>query len=101
LLSYNSELIYPCFLVHAARGVVEGAGTDDDFGDPVGLAGDGFGDPVGLAEEDFAIGDFSVVGFGAGGFAVVGFSAVGFSVVGFGSLNPSASTISRATWRST
>jgi hypothetical protein len=116
-----------CFLVHAARVVVDGAGTDDDFGDPEGLTGDGFGDPEGLAGDGFGdsdgfVGDgLATDGFAADGFAADGFgfglgfgsgfgfrSGFGFGVCagpagGFtpGSLIRSASTISRAIWRLT
>jgi hypothetical protein len=94
------KLIYVCFLGHAGSSVVDGAGTDDDFADLDDVTEVSFA-VVGFAVVGFAVVGFAVVGFAVVGFAVVGFAVVGFSADGFGGLNPSASKISRATWRST
>jgi hypothetical protein len=90
--------------VHAARVVVDGVGTEDDFagldgfGDPDGFAGDGFGDPDGFAGDGFGDPD----GFAGDGFASDGLGSGFRSGLGDGlGLVPSISTISRAIWRLT
>nr|GFD60985.1 hypothetical protein [Tanacetum cinerariifolium] len=60
------------------------------LGDPEGL-----GDFVGCSDRDgLGLDDFDAGGFGAGDFGAGGFGAGGFSA---GGLNPSTSTMSRAT----